>query len=104
MRTIKPLTDFDPDYLQKLKAGLLPALKRYSGWVAIEQLAENAELFVEAVYSLIRQGYFEDYRNNLRLDISADERRVRYIPDSEAAMIVDLKLNYEKSAAIPELQ
>ena len=85
------LQDFDHEYLQRLKDGLLPRLQKYPGWVEVERLTDDTVAFVEAVVVLIRNGYFEDYCGHQRVEIGAGDQCVRYIPDFEIAMIEQLK-------------
>ena len=99
METIYSLSGFDPAYLQNLADHLLPLLqrKKHPGWVHPEEVAENPELFVNAVTMLIRNGWFEDDLGHQRLEFGK-ANKLRYIPDNEMEMRYGS--DYEKGTTI----
>lgn len=82
----KNIEDFDEKYLSNLLINLLPLLRERSGWVSVVDIAEDADLFVDAVAFLGGRGFFDDAAGNIRIEFGKDNARIRYIDDREIAM------------------
>lgn len=93
------LSDFDPEYLKRLEDGLIPRLKKvkYPGWVYAKDISDDPRLFVDAVITLIRNGWFEDEFGHQTLEFGRDDK-IRYLHQSERAFIWDE--NYETSDSV----
>lgn len=77
------LTDFAPEYLDRLLIELIPALKKAGDWVEASVMASDPVMFMSAVVTLAERGYFDDQNGYCRIEVGCSCTRLRHISYKE---------------------